>query len=151
MSAYPIGWIFILSIVCVGCFMIYHLFRTYVENRTRRHVASLEAQARDNQDRLKSLMIQRGMSAEEIEQILSIQASPEIDSASSLEAEARIIQVLAENHYDGDDVERILAACRVGDRIDPATAKLVVTMAENWAKGPEIVRILESRRRTVPT
>jgi len=129
-------------------FLIYFCFKVTSDNRRRTRIAELQAQAAENEARLKSLMIQRGMSADEIERVLKTGAVPAPDfrgSSDEDDPEARIVKILAENGYAGDDVERILKAARVGDRVDPRSVRLVETLAENWSKASDIERVLRSR------
>ena len=92
-------------------------------------------------------MIQRGMSADEIERVLQVEGS-KVDFLGEAEnTEAHIVEVLSENGYEATDIERILVAARIGDAIPPSAGKLVVTMAENWAKAADIERILQTRRK----
>lgn len=125
----------------------YYGARLIADSVRRGHAATLEAQTRENQDRLKSLMIQRGMSADEIERVLQVEGS-KVDFLGEAEnTEAHIVEVLSENGYEATDIERILVAARIGDAIPPSAGKLVVTMAENWAKAADIERILQTRRK----
>ncbi len=139
-------------VAIVSATAVYYCARVFAESRTRRHIATLDAQSRENQDRLKALMIQRGMSADEIERILLARAPspPLADQADPSDAEQRIVTVLSENGYEGADVEQILAAARAGNQLDTTVAKMVETLAENWTKGPDIVRILKARRGAAP-
>ncbi len=132
-------------VTLVGCCYITKLI---VDGVRRSHAAKLEATARENQDRLKSLMIQRGMSADEIERVLRSEGV-KIDFAGEAEnTEARIVEVLSDNSYEAADIERILGAARGGgDRISPAVGRLVVALGENWAKATDIERVLESRHK----
>ena len=128
----------------------YYVTKVIVDGVRKSQATKLEAQARENQDRLKSLMIQRGMSADEIERILQAEGS-KVDFLGGAEnTEAHIVEVLSENGYDAADIERILVAARIGDAIPPSAGKLVVTMAENWAKAADIERVLQSRRKPAP-
>jgi len=138
------GFVGVAIVVMVGC---YYGAKLIAESVRRGQAAKLEANARENQDRLKSLMIQRGMSADEIERVLQVEGS-KIDFLGEPEStEARIVEVLSENGYGAGDIERILVAARVGNTIPPSAGKLVLTMAENWAKAADIERVLETRRK----
>ncbi len=131
-------------VVMVGC---YYAIKLIADSVRRGQAAKLEAQARENQDRLKSLMIQRGMSADEIERILQAEGGKTDFLGETENTEARIVEVLSENGYEAADIERILVAARVGDAIPPSAGKLVVTLAENWAKPADIERVLATRRK----
>ncbi len=121
----------------------------YTHHRRSTRVAELNAAARENQDRLKSLMIQRGMSAAEITQVLDAGGPLPIDTRvvdGSRAPEERVVKVLTDNDYNGSDIQLVLAAARAGGKIDEATARLVETMAENWTKAPDIERVLRARQ-----
>ena len=130
-------------LVMGGC---YYITKLIIDGVRRGHITKLEAQARENQDRLKSLMIQRGMSADEIERVLRSEGG-KIDFTGEAEnPEARIVEVLSDNSYEAADIERILRAARGGDdQVSPAACRLVVAMGENWAKAADIERLLQSR------
>lgn len=139
--------------LAVGCAIIvavgtYYTVKLIVNGTRKSQAAKLEAQARENQDRLKSLMIQRGMSADEIERVLKAEGSPLDFKASADDPEAYIVEVLSENGYEAADIERILRAARGEAGSIPASAgRLVGTLAENWAEADDIARVLQSRRK----
>lgn len=141
------GFVGVAIVVMIGS---YYGTKLIVDGTRRTQAAKLEAQAHENQDRLKSLMIQRGMSADEIERILRAEGNKMDFLGEAENAEACIVEVLSENDYDAADIERILVAARVGDAIPPSAGKLVVTMAENWAKAADIERVLQTRRKPAP-
>jgi len=138
----------VVAIVAAVWTAIYFIVKTASSNHRRTRLATLQADAAENEARLKALMIQRGMSAAEIEQVLASGAVPKtnfVEVDEHQDAEARIVRVLSDNGYNGDAVQSILKAARVNGRIDPAAAQLVTTLAENWAKAGDIERVLRSR------
>lgn len=105
--------------------------------------------------RLVREMLERGMSAEQIARVLLAsqladgEEGEEDDDAlvgaeSSLEV--RLVKVLSSNHYDADDVNRILSAARVNGQVDETNYCIVKPLAESWAEADHIVEILETRR-----
>jgi hypothetical protein len=126
----------------------YYIVKLIVDGVRKSQATKLESQARENQDRLKSLMIQRGISAEEIERILSAEGSKPDFTEPTPGSESRIVEVLSGNGYGAADIERILIAAR-SDRgeIPPAVGNMVETLAENWAKAADIERMLQTRRK----
>lgn len=97
-------------------------------------------------------MLQRGMSGEQIARVLLAAEfepagkSEDEDETGSNDPEVQIVQHLSANYYEGEDVEKVLAAARVGDTIDPTVVRIVKTLAENWADTDNIVSVLTSRR-----
>lgn len=139
------------AIAIVACVGTYYVVKVIADGVRRSQATKLEAQARDNQDRLESLMIQRGMSADEIERVLKAEGSRPDFGAVVEDAEACIVEVLSENGYSGADIERILRAARAeAGQISPPAGQLVRTLAENWAKAADIERILQTRREPAP-
>jgi hypothetical protein len=137
--------------VFVAGFTTYYVAKLIVDGVRRSQAAKLEAQARENQDRLKSLMIQRGMSADEIERVLKAEGPRPDYTREAEDIEAAIVEVLSENGYEAEDIERILRAARGdGAAISPSAGQLVGTLAENWAKTEDIERILQTRHRPAP-
>lgn len=113
----------------------------------------LDAQLRENHDRLKALMLQRGMNADEIERVLAAGAAAaphlgQVDAGDN--PEMRIVKVLSNNGYGGSDVDRILAAARAKGPITADAAELVETMANNWSDGDDIERVLRGREFSTP-
>jgi len=138
------------TVILGGCIYITKLI---VDGFRRSHAAKLEATARENQDRLKSLMIQRGMSADEIERVLNTEgARADFGSATAVDPETRIVEALTTHHYSADDIARVLNASRDEQgNIPPPTAGLVETLAANWADAPDIERVLRSRGKPATT
>lgn len=134
----------------VGMLGTYYVAKLIVDGVRKSGAAKLEAQARENQDRLKSLMIQRGMSADEIERVLKAEGVETDFGAADEDVETRIVSILSQNGYEGADIERILIAARDGGKIPAAAGRLVETLAENWAKAADIERVLKTRRRPHP-
>lgn len=128
-----------------GLVAIVMVARFYLESRRKTRLADLRAQAAETEARLKALMVQRGMSAEEIERILSTgPARQEFEAEENLDPEGRIVSVLASNGYDGDDIERVLRAARRDGKVPLAAARTVETLANNWTEGKDIERVLLS-------
>jgi hypothetical protein len=133
------------AVVLIG---LYYMVKVITDSVRRSQVAKLEAQARENQDRLKSLMIQRGMSADEIERVLKAEGGTPNYATDLENPEAYIVEVLSENGYEAADIERILRAARgEGDSVSASAGRLIAALAENWAKATDIERILQNRRR----
>ncbi len=142
-EAMVVGIVFFLVAGCVALALV------FAHHRKSTRVAELNAAARENQDRLKSLMIQRGMSATEITQVLDAGGRLPLDTPignDSRAPEERIVKALTENDYDGADVQLILSAARVGGKIEDSAARLVETMAGNWSKAADIERVLRARQ-----
>ncbi len=103
----------------------------------------------ENRTALIAMMLQRGMSAENIERVLNaggLGVGGGESEGEEYDPEVRIITVLKENEYKGDDVERVLETVRHRGRIDAATAKIVETLVEQEAGVDEIVGVLEARQ-----
>lgn len=139
-----------LSVTLGGFYMIWACWRVWMDSRRRTRIAELQADAADNEARLKALMIQRGMAADEISRVLSSgtahAAIKDLDDERG-NAEDRIVKVLADNGYEGSDVERVLKAARVNGAIGIDAAVLVERLAGNWSKAADIERVLQSRPR----
>lgn len=108
------------------------------------------ARESDNRAQLTAMLIQRGMSADEIEKVLraGVGSAEESDAAQKSDEpddEVRLIKQLADLSYDGGDVEKILAAARVNGRLDAPTARIVEGLANNWMDADDIVRVLRAR------
>lgn len=107
----------------------------------------------EHQTRLTALMVERGMKPDEIERLLragpilamAIAEAKPGDPAAS-DPEVRIVNVLAGQSYDGDDVEKVLSAARDSGPIDEPTVGIVKAMAESWADADDIAKILRNRR-----
>jgi hypothetical protein len=126
-------------------------FWIVVDGRRKTRIAELKAEAADNEARLKALMLQRGMNADEIERILSagdataeLRSEP-IGDEHARNPEARIVQVLADNGYGGEDIERVLRTARVDGAIPATAVRTVETLAGNWAKAGDIERVLRTQ------
>lgn len=131
--------------VCVAAVFI---VRLVLLHRQRLRISELQAQAADNEARLKGLMLQRGMNAAEIERLLSAGNNSKLDIAAGAQGtpESRMVEILASNGYGGKDIERVLKAAReVG--IDSGAVKTVETLASNWAKSEDIERIVKARKK----
>lgn len=134
----------VMAIVIVGA--LYLSIRVIAHSIYRAQLAKCETQLRDNEDRLKSLMIQRGMSADEIERVLrATDGRPSVGATAPADAETTMVQTLSENGYEAADIERIMTAARRGEAIPPSAGKLVTTLAENWASADDIVRLVKAR------
>jgi tellurite resistance protein len=99
----------------------------------------------ENRAALIGLMLQRGMSSSEIERIL--QTGAEVDEEETgTNPEVRIIELMKEGEYSGDDIERALAAARADGRIASGAVRIIETLMEQEAEIDEIENILEARR-----
>jgi len=94
---------------------------------------------------LVGMMLQRGMSAADIERVMQA-CSDSAGEDYEDEPDVRIVALMKENEYEGDDIERILDVARVNGRIDVAAVRVVETLVEQGAKVGEIEGILEARR-----
>lgn len=102
-------------------------------------------------------LLARGLSADEITRVLSAAdlaerraCEQEAASRPASDPEVRIVKALTDQSYSGDDINRVLAAARVGGRIDPAVVEIVKSLAESWTDASNIVTVLEERRRAAP-
>jgi SOS response regulatory protein OraA/RecX len=115
-------------------------------------IASAWRQVRQSEhvSHLTAMMLQRGMSAEEIERVLRSgafkPAAAEAAQTGPQNQEVQLVKVLSDNSYDGEAVEKILQAARSDGRIDETTSRIVQIMAENWTDTDDIVRVLSARR-----
>jgi hypothetical protein len=107
----------------------------------------------EHRTRLTAMMLERGMTAEQIEKVIQagfIGRDVESDADKSTPAdgdpEVRIIAHLAECHYEAEDSQKIVAAARRNGRIDEATVRIIETLASNWEDTDAIVKLLEARR-----
>lgn len=123
---------------------IYFITRLVMDQRRRLRATEFAASARENQDRLKALMIQRGMSAEEIERVLAQDTVG--DFADRVDAESKMIRTLTTNGYSAGDIARISTAARNDNGyVDEPTAALVEGLAWNWTGAAKIVRAVNER------
>lgn len=112
--------------------------------------AELRATAAENEARLKAMMLQRGMSADEIERVLNAQSEElarirrydEDDMTGAKTAEERITATLASNGYEGADIERILRAAKSRGPIKPELVGMIRSLAGSWTSGKDIERIV---------
>jgi hypothetical protein len=107
----------------------------------------------EHQTRLTALMLERGMKSDEIERLLRAgpllamaMADPKSGESGAHDPEVRIVNALAGQSYEGDDVEKVLSAARDSGPIDDATVGIVKAMAESWADADDIAKILRNRR-----
>lgn len=95
-----------------------------------------------------SELVRRGMSADEIVRVLlAAQLSAEAEGAGSAEDDPEILLVkhLTDNHYEGQDVQRILDAAREEGAIDDSLVALVKTLASSWADTESIIGVIRGR------
>ena len=92
-------------------------------------------------------MLARGMNSEEIARVLLAgQLAPGYDNVEGDESpEARIVSILTGNHYESKDINKILAAARGPEGVDPAAVAIIKSLAESWAATSNIVAVLEAR------
>jgi hypothetical protein len=103
----------------------------------------------ENRSRLTSEMLQRGMNPAEIARVLLAYelTSPESIKAEAEEAESadvRLIKALSSESYDGEDIQRILAAARGDGALTDERVGVVREMAKAWAEADDIIRALET-------
>ncbi|HMQ14418.1 MAG TPA: hypothetical protein PKC49_00435 [Phycisphaerae bacterium] len=118
--------------------------------------AAVEAWKRIRRAELRSgltnRMLDEGMSADEIARVLTAAqlSGAETDEKARpnklVDPEVRLVKVLTDNHYEPKDVSRILAAARVGGRVDDSTYGVVRSLATAWTSTGNIVEVLEARR-----
>lgn len=133
------------SIVFISSWIgIYFVTRLVLDGRRRARAAQYAADARENQDRLKALMIQRGMGAEEIERVLAQDSVGGIGEQN--DAEAKMIRTLTTNGYKASDVARIATAAKNNSGfVDEPAAAMVEGLAWNWTSASKIIRALDER------
>lgn len=99
---------------------------------------------------LTALLLQRGLSADEIERILRagllapVNMKPEMTESS--DPEVQLVQRLSALSYDGDDIQRILAAAQANPPIDDGAVRMVEAMAAQWTDADEIANVLKHRK-----
>lgn len=94
---------------------------------------------------LTAMMLQRGMSAEDIARVLQAGVPEQSDNASAnADPEVALVKELSEQGYRGDDVERILSAARQHG-LDGTTTDIIRTLAKNWVSAGEIERVVRAR------
>lgn len=103
----------------------------------------------DNRTALASMMLQRGMSAEEVERVVRA-CQLTADEQAECDPEAQLISLMKESDYTTEDVERVLDAARYDGRIDAATVKVVEGLVEQGVEGAEIETLLDARRPRPP-
>lgn len=109
--------------------------------------------------RMVAQMVERGMSGDEITRVLlaaDISAEDAAESAAASKAaspkspepapEVTLVKVLSDNSYDGDDIQRILAAAQIRGQVDAVAVGMVRELAGNWVDADNIVAVLESHR-----
>jgi len=139
------------AMVIAGVLGTYFIAKLIVSAVRKSQAAKLEAQARENEDRLKSLMIQRGMSAAEIERVLSARGARTDFAQVAEDGEARIVRALSDNGYESEEIERILRAARPTDgRVPPVVGQLVEALADDQTSSSAIERVLAARREPNP-
>jgi chromosome segregation ATPase len=127
-------------VAAVGTYYIAKLIANAVR---KSQAAKLEAQARENEDRLKSLMIQRGMSAAEIERVLNARGARTDFAQVADDAQARIVRAMSDNGYASEEIERVLRAARPAEGpIPPVVGQLVEALADDRADSTAIERVL---------
>ncbi len=135
-------------IVAVVCFGMMVVGVTTAIARAWRRVRETESRTA-----LVGMMLQRGMSAADIERIMSTCLDREGEDGAEVEnqkPDVRIIALMKENEYEGDDIERILDAARTNGVIDADTVKVIETLVEQGAEAEEIEGILDARRPPSP-
>lgn len=95
-------------------------------------------------------MLDNGMTADEIVRVLATSkiSEPTGRHPAANDPEVLIVEVLTGNHYEAQDVQRILTAARASGRVDDSTYGVVKSLAESWAETDNIVSVLEGRRTT---
>lgn len=104
----------------------------------------------EHQTRLSALMLERNLKPDEIERLLKagatfIESDPICTKPGESDPEVRIVNVLSEQSYDGDDIKEVLAAAQMNGQIDESAVAMVKTLAENWAKAEDIAQVLRNR------
>ncbi|MCG3126647.1 MAG: hypothetical protein CHACPFDD_01498 [Phycisphaerae bacterium] len=99
-------------------------------------------------------LIRRGMSADEIVRVLlAAQLAEEAEGGSGAadDPEVLLVKHLTDNHYEGEDVQRILDAAREEGGIDDRLVALVKTMASSWVDTESIIGVIRGRGAGKPT
>lgn len=99
----------------------------------------------DHRTRLTAMMLERSMPAEEIRRVL-LSSPDEAAAAASGDPEVRVVKHLTDNHYEADDVEKVLAALRECGEIDESAVQVVAALAESWSEADDIANVLRRRR-----
>jgi hypothetical protein len=102
----------------------------------------------DTRSALVGMMLQRGMSAADIERVMTACCGQ--DAGTDGDPEAYIIGLMKENQYSGDDVERVLDAARKNGSIDAAAVKIIESLVEEGVEGREIETLLDARSPRAP-
>lgn len=107
----------------------------------------------EHRARLAALLLDRGFKPHEIEQVLrAVQHKPDAESEAadgpltSAEAEVRLMNVLTDQSYEAEDVQKVLAAARDAGPIDRSTIKLVESLAEEWYEADDMAKLLRDRK-----
>jgi SOS response regulatory protein OraA/RecX len=99
----------------------------------------------ENRTALVGMMVQRGMSAEQIERVMrTCQEAAEAGDAEV--TEAGIIGAMKEGDYPAEDIERVLDAARTNGVFDAGSLKIIAALVEQGAEADEIENLLEARR-----
>src|SRR5262245_54444608 len=95
----------VITIVCItGAAVVIFGFVAQAWRRVREY---------ENRAALVGMMIQRGMSVADIERVMQACVDPE-DEEEEVKPDVRIITLMKENEYEGNDIERVLDAARIG-------------------------------------
>lgn len=122
------------------------VFVVWIVSSAWRRAAQTEQRAR-----LAGLLVQRGLPTAEIERVLraaqmtNVCTDPDeegVDAAA--DPETQLVQILASNHYGGNDIRKIIEAARRGGGVSPALVARVRALAAQWEDASGIVSMLES-------
>jgi SOS response regulatory protein OraA/RecX len=143
-----------LDLLLIGAFVVIAVAVIAVQWR-RVRVAELQAA-------LKKQMLERGMSAEDIEKVLRAAEAPAPEpeqeslvpfTGNTAADSPRLVKLLLEHGYSGDDIERVLRAldCAArreategSDALFRQKATMVATMAENSLEVADMEKILQA-------
>lgn len=122
------------------------IVRIHTNSARKTRIVELEAESRENQDRLKALMIQRGMSAAEIERVLQLESPGIAIKDPDEDPESMIVKAMSEQHYSAGDIRRVVrAAAGSPDGTTPELARIIKTMAGNWQSASDIEEYIRNR------
>lgn len=138
------------AVVAIAGGIAWGIVHSVCASARKTKAAELRAAATENEARLKAMMLQRGMSAEEIERVLNAQSDEvsrirrcETDDLSGGQTpEERITSTLADNGYEGKDIERILRAAKSRGPIKPELVGMIRSLSGSWTSGKDIEKIV---------
>jgi hypothetical protein len=98
--------------------------------------ARVRITAARTQAAVTQLMLERGMSAEDIVRVLQTEQPPEAEPAPP-----QIGQLMAENEYEAADISKVV---RVWERLPPSVQATIRAMVEQGYEGTDLVQVLDA-------